>query len=86
MGYPDTEDDEIQVYNELGTDRHEFLSLVEKSLMDGISGDYVGLLAYEIAEDVAKDVAECADIKNWNTCDVSLGVGRVLLRALGVDV
>lgn len=86
MGYPDTEDEESPVYKELGTHRLGFLKVVERTLLDGISGDYVGLLADAIADDVAEDVSECADIKNWNSCDVSLGVGRVILKALGVDV
>lgn len=73
-------------FGKIGIDRCGFVSMVERSLMDGISGEYVGLLADRIAEGVADDVSESADIDNWNSCDVSLGAARVILKALGVDV
>lgn len=80
------EDVELDAFGKIGIDRCEFVDMVERSLMDGISGDYVGLLADRIAKGVADDVYESADIENWNSCDVSLGVARVILKALGVEV
>lgn len=77
---------ELDPFGKIGIDRCGFVNMVERSLMDGISGEYVGLLADRIAEGVADDVSESADIDNWNSCDVSLGVARVILKALGVDV
>ena len=76
----------IDVFGKIGIDRRGFVNMVERSLMDGISGDYVGLLADRIAEGVADDVSESADVDNWNSCDVSLGVARVILKSLGVEV
>jgi len=76
----------LDVFGKIGIERHDFINVVERSLLDGISGDYVRLLAERIAEGVAEDIDECADVDNWNSCDVSLGVGRVILKALGVDV
>lgn len=73
-------------FGKIGIDRSGFVKMVERSLMDGISGEYVGLLADTIAEGVADDVYESADIKNWNSCDVSLGAARVILKSLGVEV
>ena len=77
---------ELNAFGKIGIDRCGFVKMVERSLMDGISGDYVGLLADRIAKGVAEDVSESADIENWNSCDVSLGVARVILKALGVEV
>lgn len=76
----------LDVFGKIGIGRRDFIDVVERSLLDGISGDYVRLLAERIAEGVAEDIDECADVDNWNSCDVSLGVGRVILKALGVDV
>ena len=76
----------IDVFGRIGTERCDFIDVVERSLLDGISGDYVRLLAERISEGVAEDVFESADIENWNSCDVSLGVSRVILKALGVEV
>ena len=76
----------LDVFGKIGIERRDFIDVVERSLLDGISGDYVRLLAEKIAERVAEDIDECADVDNWNSCDVSLGVGRVILKALGVDV
>ena len=76
----------LDVFGKIGIERHDFINVVERSLLDGISGDYVRLLAERIAEGVAEDIDECADVGNWNSCDVSLGVGRVILKALGLDV
>ena len=77
---------ETDAFCKIGINRCGFVNMVERSLMDGISGEYVGILADRIAEGVADDVSESADIKNWNSCDVSLGVARVILKALGVEV
>ena len=77
---------EPDAFCKIGIDRCGFVNMIERSLMDGISGEYVGLLADRIAEGVADDVSESADIENWNSCDVSLGVARVILKALGVEV
>lgn len=88
----ETDDSRYEVYVEpdsfgkIGIDRRGFVKMVERSLMDGISGEYVGLLADTIAEGVADDVYESADIKNWNSIDVGLGAARVILKALGVEV
>ena len=76
----------LDVFGKIGIKRRDFIDVVERSLLDGISGDYSRLLAEMIAEGVAEDIDECADVGNWNSCDVSLGVGRVILKALGVDV
>ena len=77
---------ELDAFGKIGSDRCGFVKMVERSLMDGISGEYVGLLADTIAERVAEDIYESADIDNWNSCDISLGAGRVILKALGVEV
>lgn len=77
---------ELDPFGKIGINRCGFVNMVERSLVDGISGEYVGLLADRIAEGVAVDVLESADIENWNSCDVSLGVARVILKALSVEV
>lgn len=76
----------LDAFGKIGTERDAFEKVVERSLLDGISGEYVRLLAERISEEVAEDVSACADVDNWNSCDVSLGIGRVILKALGVEV
>lgn len=77
---------ELDSFGKIGTERCAFVNMVERSLMYGISGEYVRLLADRIAEEVADDVFESADIENWHSIDVGLGVARVILKSLGVEV
>ena len=77
---------ELDAFDKIGIDRRGFVKMVGMSLMDGISAEYVRLIADRIAEEVADDVYESADIKNWNSIDVGLGVARVILKSLGVEV
>lgn len=70
----------------LKTDRRDFLKTVRWELLNVVTSDYAGRIAESILLDVANDVAECADIDGWNYCDVRLAIGRVLLKALKVEV
>jgi len=74
---------ESDVYSVLGISREEFQSLVCREMLNGISSDYAKSIADRIADDVASDIRDTADIKNWNDCDARLGIGRVLLKAVG---
>ena len=76
----------MDVYRKLGCTRDDFVETVMRELLNGVSGDYAGKIADAIAEDVADDVVECADLNEWNDCDVRLAIGRVLLKTLGVSV
>ena len=51
-----------------------------------IPNEYASKIANVIAEDVAKDVNETADLEEWNQDDVRLAVGRVLCKRLGISV
>lgn len=75
-----------KAYEELETNRRDFVGTVMRELLAGVTGDYAGKIADAIADDVAKDVVECADQNAWNDCDVRLAIGRVLLKTLGVSV
>ncbi len=74
------------VYTELGCSRDDFCETVAHEIENGITSEYSAKIADAIADKVAEDVMESADPKEWNDCDVRLGSGRVLLKALGVDV
>lgn len=73
-------------FEKIGTSEKNFKRLLREELVSGVSAEYVGKIVDAIAERVAEDVAECADPEAWNSCDVSLGAGRVILKALGVEV
>ena len=74
---------ECDVYSILGISREEFQSLVCREMLNGISSDYAKLIADRISDDVASDIRETADTANWNDCDARIGIGRVLLKAVG---
>ena len=83
------EDKEMEidtVYDRLGCTRDDFCTMLLQEIEDGITSEYSAKIADAIADKVAVDVMETADQKEWNTCDISLGVGRVLLKTLGIDV
>ena len=73
-------------YGKLGTSENEFKRILAHELLTGLPADYVGDIVDVIAEKVAEDVTECADVDAWNSGDISLGAGRVILKALGVEV
>lgn len=74
------------VYAKLGCTREDFCTMLRHEIEEGITSEYSAKIADAIADKVAVDVLEAADPKEWNTCDVSLGVGRVILKRFGVDV
>ena len=57
-----------------------------EEIEDGITSEYSVKIADAIADKVAVDVLETADHKECNSCDISLGVGRVILKRFGVEV
>lgn len=73
------------VYDHIGSPRHKFVNLVRRALTEGISHEYAGRIAEAMADKVAEDIEETADLVEWNACDVDIGIGRVLLKALGVE-
>ncbi len=74
------------VYAKLGCTREDFCTMLRQEIEEGITSEYSAKIADAIADKVAVDVLEAADPKEWNTCDISLGVGRVILKRFGVDV
>ena len=76
----------MDVYEKLGCTRDDFCTMILQEIEDGITSEYSAKIADAIADKVAVDVLEAADPKEWNTCDISLGVGRVILKRFGVDV
>jgi hypothetical protein len=47
--------------------------------------DYAQKIATTIADDVAQDVCDSADLEHWSIGDVRLGIGRVLMKFLGIQ-
>ena len=76
----------MDIFGKLGTTRDDFVTMIRHELENGVTSEYSQKISEAIASRVAKDVYETADREEWNTCDVSLGAGRVLLKVLGVDV
>lgn len=72
-------------YSILGISREEFQSLVCREMLNGISSDYAKRIADRISDDVAQDICDTADHENWNNHDARIGIGRVLLKAVGGD-
>ena len=76
----------MDVYGKLGCTRDDFCTMLIEEIEDGITREYSVKIADAIADNVAVDVLEAADHKEWNSCDISLGVGRVILKRFGVEV
>ena len=76
----------MDVYGKLGCTRDDFCTMLLEEIEDGITSEYSAKIADAIADKVAMDILESADQKKWNTCDMRLGIGRVILKRFGVDV
>ncbi len=68
----------------------EILGATEERIADIAAG--VGLpqrdmriIAEALAEEIAQDIVDTADLKNWSESDVSLAIGRVLKKRLAVE-
>lgn len=77
--------DQPWMYTMLGMSKDKFRRLVYEELVEGVATEYADVIAERIADDVAQDICDTADHKNWNDCDARLGIGRVLLKAVGGD-
>lgn len=77
---------DVSPFDRIHTKVSPFLKEVRKQLLNGITGEYVDKIAEAIVTDVAEDVAETADPDAYNFSDVRLAIGRVLLKALKVEV
>lgn len=78
-----------QIYNDLGVSADYLSAMIidkENGAEGSISRDYSKFIADEIADDVARDIHECADHEDWNIDDVRLAVGRVLCKRLGISI
>lgn len=73
------------MYTMLGISRDKFRKLIYEELVEGVATEYANVIAERIADGVAQDICDTADHKNWNDCDARLGIGRVLLKAVGGD-
>ena len=77
-----------KVYGKLGVSRRYIVDcLTEMNLHCGPVGvDYARAIFEDVADEVAKDVAECADCEDWSMDDLRMAFGRVLVRRLGIEV
>lgn len=78
-----------KIYKEIGTSKDYLVELIgayKDSILGGISRDYSKSIAEAIADKVARDIHETADHEDWNIDDVSLAVGRVLCKRLGISI
>ena len=73
------------MYTMLGISRDKFRRLIYEELIEGVATEYADDIAERIADSVAQDICDTADPKNWNDCDAMIGLGRVLLKAVGGD-
>lgn len=65
-------------------DYKELTIVVENMLRKSISDDYVGSITTMIIDDIIDDIETSAD-DNYNTDDVKLAIGRVLMNRLGIE-
>lgn len=77
--------DQPWMYNQLGCSRKDFVDHVRMGLENGVIRDYSYQIAEKIVDDVAQDICDSADVNKWNSCDIGLGTGRVLARAVGAE-
>lgn len=70
------------MYTNLGCCRDDFVRFVSKMLRFCLAPDYAEQIADKMADDVAKDVCDTADVDKWNDCDLRLAIGRVILKAV----
>lgn len=54
-------------------------------LLSDCFADYATRITDEIIDQVVEDVEECADPVEWNTDDVRLAAGRVIMHALNLE-
>ena len=59
---------------------------VEQLLIDSIAEDYIDRIMDIIIDDVIEDINETADPERWNSDDVRLAIGRVILKKFGETV
>lgn len=62
----------------------DFVAEVENGVEGAISRDYSRDIAFALSDDIARDIHECADHKDWTLDDVRLAFGRVLCAKLKV--
>lgn len=74
------------VYEELGTDREAFQEMVLRRLVWSMPAEYAARIADHISDLVAQDVRETSSPVSWNDFDVGYGIGRVLMKKLGIEV
>lgn len=74
------------VYEELGTDREAFQEMVLRRLVWSMPAEYAARIADRVSDLVAQDVRETSSPVHWNDCDVGYGIGRVLMKKLGIEV
>lgn len=73
-----------EIYGKLEVSEDVLAQMVVERL--DFDEEYARLVAYGIVDDLAKDIAETADPDGWSSGDVSLAVGRVLAKRLGMSV
>ena len=73
------------IYKLLKVTKKDFLKYVYRELLSVTDIDYAHKIATTISDDVAQDVCDCADREHWSIGDVRLGIGRVLVKALGIE-
>lgn len=66
-----------------GKNISDLQDIIEWNLQNGMDWDSASKIANEIVLDVAKDISETADTK-FNSSDVRLAIGRVLVKRLGI--
>ena len=74
--------DQPWMYSLLGMSRSDFIDIVIRELESGVTSEYSRCIAENIADDVAHDICDSADVEKWNDSDLRLGMGRILLRSV----
>jgi len=76
----------VGIYEVLNVDRDAFREMVLRRLVWSIPAEYAAHIADCISDLVAQDVRETASPVFWSDGDVGYGIGRVMMKKLGIEV
>lgn len=71
----------------LGVGPQYLVEMIAELNVDGpIGADYIRPIAEKVIDEVVEDMAETTDGQDWNTDDLRLAFGRVLVKRLGIEI
>jgi hypothetical protein len=72
-------------YELLKVNEKEFLEIVFGELLFVTDSEYAQKIATAIYDDVAQNICDSADLEHWSIDDIRIGIGRALMKSLGIQ-